>query len=79
MNKERKVYHVVWDESDSRWEVQFEGSQRASETYETKEEAVDAARRLAQNYKPSQLIVHRKDGEIQTEYTYGDDPYPPSG
>ena len=41
-------------------------------------EAVDAAiaraKSTAQKNLPSQVIVHKADGEIQTEFTYGDDP-----
>ncbi|MDQ4143794.1 MAG: DUF2188 domain-containing protein [Actinomycetota bacterium] len=29
--------------------------------------------------QPSQLVVHRANGTIEYQYTYGDDPYPPSG
>lgn len=74
----RKVYHVV-PNADKGWRVQYEGAQRASSAHATKAEAVKAARQYAGNARPSQVIIHTKDGTIQTEYTYGDDPYPPEG
>lgn len=37
------------------------------------------AKGYAKVRKPSQIIVHRRDGAIQREWTYGDDPYPPKG
>ena len=37
------------------------------------------AKEVAKNQPPSQVVVRKQDGTIQTEYTYGDDPYPPRG
>ena len=74
----RKVYHVVPNQ-DKGWRVEFEGAQRASSAHDTKAEAIKAARQYATNAQPSQVIIHGMDGVIQTEYTYGDDPYPPAG
>lgn len=70
----RKVYHVTHDKDDSMWKVKAQGGERASSVHATKDEAVDAGRTLAKNNMPSQLIVHLMNGQIETEYTYGDDP-----
>lgn len=45
----------------------------------TKDSAVDAGRAIAKANQPSQLIIKKKDGTIETEHTYGDDPNPPRG
>ena len=77
MNK-RKVYHVA-PKKGSGWKVQAEGTQRPTRIKKTKEDAVQEAKDLAKRQKPSQVIIHKKDGTIQTEYTYGEDPHPPEG
>jgi uncharacterized protein YdaT len=69
---DRKVYHVA--PKDEQWEVKAEGAQRATKLTDTKKEALAAAKDLAKNQKPSQVVIHRTDGTIQTEHTYEDDP-----
>jgi hypothetical protein len=68
----RSVIHVV--PNDEGWGVKRQGAGRASSNHETKQEAVDEARRIAKQEQPSQVKIHRGDGEIQTEHTYGNDP-----
>lgn len=72
MAKKRVVYHVVYE--GGTWKAKREGGQQASVTGDTKKEVIDQARRLAKNNLPSQVIVHKTDGTIQTEWTYDDDP-----
>lgn len=59
------------------WQLRREQTPLSNYTY--KADAVDAGRRVAKDNAPSQLTVYRADGTIETEYTYGDDPYPPRG
>lgn len=73
----RTVYHVL--PAGSQWKVQREGASRASRRFATKSPAIRYARQVAKNNKPSQVKVHRQDGTIEKEWTYEDDPYPPSG
>lgn len=73
----RKVYHVTYNEDC--WQVKAEGNKRATHTFEKKEDAIPFGRQVASTGEAGQLIIHRKDGEIQTEYTYGNDPFPPRG
>lgn len=70
----RTIYHVVYDSDERHWEVKLQGAQRASFVFETKEKAIEKARALAKNNRPSQVIVHKMDGTFETEWTYGDDP-----
>jgi uncharacterized protein YdaT len=74
---QRKTYHV--EHEDGEWKVEAEHAKRASGVFETKAEAIGRARELAQAQALGQVIVHKKDGEIQTEWTYGQDPFPPKG
>lgn len=71
----RKVYHVV--PNGTNWQVKHNGSVLSS--HYLKSAAIDEGRRIAKANQPSQLVVHLANGQIETEYTYGDDPYPPKG
>lgn len=46
---------------------------------EGKDCAVARARELAKKAGLGQVIIHGMNGRIQTEYTYGRDPFPPKG
>lgn len=74
----RKTYHVTAD-GDSGWRVQAAGGSRTSSTHDTKSEAVQSAKNLAKSQALGQVVIHGKDGRIQTEHTYGKDPHPPKG
>lgn len=71
--KERKVYHVVPDSAAEKWLVSQENASFRKE-FDTKEEAVEEARKLAQQAELGQIKVHRKDGNMEYESTYGEDP-----
>ena len=70
----RTVYHVVPNADASRWLVTRENDDRFREEYPTKAEAVDSARTRARAEEPSQVKVHKRDGNMEYESTYGDDP-----
>ena len=74
----RKVYHVT-PTSGGGWDVQKQGGQRPSGHFDTKDQAIDRGRELAKAGELGQLKIHKKNGTIQNEYTYGKDPYPPKG
>lgn len=61
------------------WQVKRERASAATNVFPTKAAAIERARELAHNNQPSQIKVQRSDGTIETEWTYGQDPYPPSG
>lgn len=69
----RTVYHVV-PRTRGQWGVKKENAEKASTTEDSKQEAIDSAKELAKKNKPSQIIIHKKDGSFQTEHTYGSDP-----
>ncbi len=53
------------------WGVQAEGASRATSVHDSKDEAVSRAKKLAGDRRPSQLLVYKKDGTVQSEQTYG--------
>ncbi len=71
------THHVVPD-SKGGWNVKKGGAKKASEHFETKAEAVDAARTISRN-QGSELFVHNKDGKIGYKDSHGNDPFPPRG
>lgn len=60
------------------WQVKGENNSKATKVTDTKAEAVDAAREIARN-QGSELVIHGKDGKIQSKDSHGKDPYPPKG
>lgn len=71
----RKVYRVVPDRDN--WNVTHEAA--VLSRHYLKSEAIEAGKKVARANMPSQLVIHRADGTFETEYTYGQDPYPPVG
>jgi hypothetical protein len=69
---ERKVYHV--NPSGRSWKVEREGGSRPEAVSEDKDQAIERARELATSGELGQVIIHRQDGTIEKEYTYGKDP-----
>ncbi len=74
----RKVYHVT-PSGDGDWRVKREGSSRADSVHEDKADAVERAKGLAKDAPLGQVVIHDREGKIQTEHTYRQDPYPPKG
>jgi len=68
----RAVFHVTPDD-DGKWKVEREGGHEGS-TYENKDDAVRHAKESAQLGPLGQVIVHGRDGRIEYENTYGEDP-----
>lgn len=60
------------------WAVRGAGASRATETFERKSEAVDRGREIAKNQR-TELVIHGKDGQIQSKDSHGHDPFPPEG
>ena len=71
--KERVVYHVVPNSSAERWVVSQEKAEFRRE-FDTKEEAVEFAKERAKSAELGQIKVHKQDGNMEYESTYGADP-----
>lgn len=69
----RKTYHVLPNEKGG-WAVKLAGAKSPSGKFDKKTDAIARGKELAKKPKLGQLIVHKQDGKIQTEFTYGDDP-----
>lgn len=69
----RVVYHVV-PTSGGDWKVEKKGAERASAVSPDKQPAIQRATELAKKAPLGQVVIHKGDGTIQKEYTYGKDP-----
>ena len=72
----KRNQHVV--PRDDGWAVKGENTQRATELFDRKSEAVQRAREIAQN-QGTELVVHKQDGKIEYKDSHGKDPFPPKG
>ena len=75
----RKTYHITCNKKVGGWNVKSENTKKPVSTHKTKENAVEAGKKLAKKPEKGQIVIHKKDGTIQTEHTYGKDPHPPKG
>lgn len=71
---QRVVFHVVPDSRLGIWHVKQQNNANPVSTFRTKEQAIEAGRAIAKSHALSQLVVHKANGQIETEYTYGQDP-----
>ena len=75
----RAVYDVVYHQGQ--WKILQGGKHHGP--YANKDAAIAAARNAAQATHmagtPSQVRVHNMNGQYETEWTYGNDPFPPRG
>lgn len=70
----RMVYRVVPYKGDDERDWAVKRDKRVIKTYSRKADAIRGGRVLAKSHKKGQLVIHKRDGTIQTEYTYGADP-----
>jgi ribosomal protein S20 len=63
----------VYSKGDGSWGVKSTGASRARSVHATQEQAIKAAKSLAQVYH-SELIVHGRDGRVQERCSYEDAP-----
>ena len=66
-----RTTYTVTPRDGGGWSVQAEGASRATSVHDSKDEAVSRAKKLAGDRRPSQLLVYKKDGTVQSEQTYG--------
>jgi hypothetical protein len=67
---QRYTLRVV-PQPEAGWIVETGGAGQVSSVHRKKVEAVRSARELAKADQPSQLLVYKRDGTVQTERTYG--------
>ena len=73
----RTIYWV--SPRNDEWIVKQQGGSKPIGVFEIKKGAIDRGIEVAKNNKPSQLKIQLRNGKIEREYTYGDDPFPPRG
>ena len=61
--------HVLPSEGGG-WAIRKKGSTEDVGTFPTKKEAMTAARAEADDHRPSTLVVHGADGQIQRSHSY---------
>lgn len=69
----RQTWHVTTHD-DEGWQVKKAGNEQATSRHETKQDAIEEAKELAKNRELGQIKIHKMDGTIQEERTYGEDP-----
>ena len=72
--KKSEVYHISFEEGLSAWKVEKEGFAGMITRTAIKDAAVRAAKSLARSAAHGRVIIHRKNGQIQEEISYGRDP-----
>lgn len=73
----RKTHHIVSNPNGG-WDVKKSGAKRVSAHFDNKNDAISAGRKISIN-QGTELIVHGKNGKIQSSDSHGNDPYPPKG
>lgn len=74
MSKKRDI-HIV-PHQDGGWATKKEGSSRAGTRHDTQREAIERGREQAIREK-TEVVIHRKNGQIRDSDSYGNDPHPP--
>lgn len=70
---QRSVYHVV--PFDELWAVKLAGDS-LNEYAENKDLAVSRAKELARRSNLGHVVVHGRDGKIEQEFYFGEEPNP---
>ena len=60
-----KNYHIV-HRQDGKWQVKFAKGEKATKLFDTQEEAIAYAKKLAANQNGS-ITIHKKDGSIRKQ------------
>lgn len=71
----RQTHHIV-PSPNGGWNIKRGGAQRSSGHFETKWEAINAGRIISRNQE-TELVIHGKNGIIQSSDSHGHDPCPP--
>ncbi|MDZ7854776.1 DUF2188 domain-containing protein [Sphaerotilus sp.] len=69
----KRNQHVVPHEDG--WAVRGAGTERVTQVFDHKQDAVSRAREIAKNQQ-TELVVHGQNGQIQYKDSHGHDPFP---
>ena len=70
----RRSFHLTHDKKKGDWKLLEQGSKRTIRRFSTKDEGVKISSEIVRKSGNSQLKIHKVDGKIQEERTYGNDP-----
>jgi len=70
----KRNQHVV--PNNGKWAVKGEGNTKNTANTSTQGEAINIAKRIAENQK-SEVVIHNRKGVIRDKDSYGNDPNPP--
>ena len=73
MHSKREVYHVLYDEKMPSWKIELEGRERPLTRTITKAEAIELALKLGRSAELALILIHRQDGSVETEHSYGEE------
>lgn len=76
MKKKRAIYNVHFSKTLKHWRkwvITLRSGKLIGWAIE-KPEAISIAVSLARTNQPSQVVIYKEDGRIQSERTYGNDP-----
>lgn len=59
-----KKYHIAQRQEDGLWQVKAEGAEKALKLFKTQQEAIDYAKKVADNQEGS-IMIHKKDGSFR--------------
>ena len=68
-------HHVVHNPNGG-WDVKRDHAQHSSVHLKTKQQAIDAGRKISRN-QGTELTIHNMDGKISNSDSHGNDPCPP--
>lgn len=71
VRKSRAIFEVA--PTQNGWKVLRRG-EADGDTFPTKADAIKRAATLAEAAKPSQVLIRKRNGQIEEERTYGEDP-----
>lgn len=59
-----KKYHISQRNEDNMWQVKAEGAEKALKLFKTQQEAIDYAKKVADN-QLGYIMIHKKDGSFR--------------
>ncbi|TLS37916.1 DUF2188 domain-containing protein [Pseudalkalibacillus caeni] len=67
---ERKVYEILYNDEKDHWELKRQGADKPTRTFDNKEDTYQYGRGLCDENRPSELIIHNMDGEVEDKSMY---------
>lgn len=62
--KPNKTYHIAKRKAENKWQVKIAGGAKAIKLFNTQYEAIDFAKKLAENQE-AKIVIHKEDGTFR--------------